>query len=148
MNSVITVGTTALRFIRHVFRVSMRVEIQNRCSGFELTSPVYFCDGAVYNMPLDQSIASSGSTQTKFRINPTRSMFQGGIMYNLRATSTPPNKADADNTMTETNGTTSTSMQFLLVWKVSRVGDPYLFTILLEHDRSFTWNEKKIKTTT
>jgi hypothetical protein len=142
---LVSFGYAVLGPIRRFLWASMEVEIRNQCSGFKLTSPVYFCDDAVCYIPLDQRVASNYSTRIKFRVDLNRFMSRGGIMYEVRATSTSSDETSANNTMTEINGNVSTSMQLLVTWEISRIHDPCLFTILLEHDSTFTWNEDKLR---
>jgi hypothetical protein len=127
---LVSFGYAVLGPIRRFLWASMEVEIRNQCSGFKLTSPVYFCDDAVCYIPLDQRVASNYSTRIKFRVDLNRFMSRGGIMYEVRATSTSSDETSANNTMT---------------WEISRIHDPCLFTILLEHDSTFTWNEDKLR---
>jgi hypothetical protein len=142
---IVISDSTVTKHIWHILQATIQVEILNQCSNFELTSPVYFCDGAVCDIPLDQRVVSNTSTETKFRIYFSRFTFQGAIMYEVRATSTPLNEISIDNRMTETNGNVSTNMRIIVAWKVSRIGKPRLFTILLEHDNSFHWDEKDLR---
>jgi hypothetical protein len=143
--ALVAVGSAALRTIWQAIWASLQVEIQNQCSSFELTSPVYFCDGSVCDIPLDQSIAFSNSMQTRFKVDLSRFMFQGAILYRLNATSTSPDETDTSNATTETSGDDPISMQLLVAWKVSRISGPHLFALLIENDRDFTWNEDKLR---
>jgi hypothetical protein len=124
---------------------AMQVEIQNQCSGFKLISPVYFCDDTVCDMPLNQRVAPNDSTITKFRIDLDQFIFRGAIMYEVRATSTLPNERGINNTMTVTNENAPMSIQLLVAWKISHIGDPRLLIMLLEHGRVFTRNEDGLK---
>jgi hypothetical protein len=99
--SLVAIGSAAARLIWHAFQASIHVEINNKCSNFELTSPVCFNDGAVCEMPLDQSVAPDNSMKTRFRAYLSRTMFRGVILYELRATSTSPAnivKSNSDHT--------------------------------------------------
>jgi hypothetical protein len=142
---LVAAGSAAIKSIWHALQGSIRVEIQNRCSNLELTSPVYFCDNAKCDMPLEKNVDSNNTVKAKFWCNPSQIMFQGGIMYEVKATSTPSNETGANDTTTETNENTSIGVQLLVAWKIGRIGDPCLFTILLEHDSSLTWKEKRLR---
>jgi hypothetical protein len=144
-NLAVTLASTAAKHIWHALQASIEVDIQNQCSGFGLVSPVYFCDGAACDIPLDQNIASKSSMKTEFSADLSRSTFQGAIMYEVRAISTPLNETDADNTMTETSKNASISIQLLVAWKASRYHDPFIFAALLEHESIFTWNERRLR---
>jgi hypothetical protein len=110
---IVALGSAALRSIWNAIQATLEVEIRNRC-GLELASPVYFCDGATCDIPLDQSAAPDTSIRTRFRVDLTQITFQGAILYELRATTTSPNETGTDNTMTETNENTPISMQLLV----------------------------------
>jgi hypothetical protein len=145
MELVATAGITAFRYIWHSLQASMHVKIQNQCPGFELTSPAYFSDGAVCDIPLDQRVAPEASVETKFRVDLSRFMFQGVIVYQLSPTSTPSDETNANNTMTEANGDTPMRMEILVAWRISRIHDPLFFILLLERSSNFAWSDKKLE---
>jgi hypothetical protein len=145
MELVANASIASAKHIWDALQASIEVNIQNQCSNFELTLPIYFCDNAVCDETPNQRVPSEDSTAAKFRVKFSRFMLQGAILYEVRATSTPSNETDANNSMAVTNGSIPVKMQFLVAWKISRHNDPFLFIALLEHGSNFTWNEGRLR---
>jgi hypothetical protein len=77
----VSIASVAAKHIWDALQASIEVNIQNQCSNFELTSPIYFCDNAVCDETPNQRVPSKDSTAAKFRVKFSRFMFQGGILY-------------------------------------------------------------------
>jgi ribosomal silencing factor RsfS len=141
----VSIASVAAKHIWDALQASIEVNIQNQCSNFELTSPIYFCDNAVCDETPNQRVPSKDSTAAKFRVKFSRFMFQGGILYEVRATSTPSDETDANNPTAETNRNAPAIIRILAAWRVSRYHEPFVFAMLLEHEDTFTWSERRLK---
>jgi hypothetical protein len=108
-------------------RSSMNVTIDNQCSNIELTSPVYFTKNTMHHIQLHQQVDSKSIMKVKFKTGMDQDTFGGVLLYHLQR------KVD-----------TSISTQLLMIWGF-KSDHLYSCAWLIEHERTFTWNEDKLR---
>jgi hypothetical protein len=134
------VGSHALNRLRETAQPAMKVEIHNKCSHIELVDPLYFSDGAICLIPLDQKVAPGGTLDTAFKIDLTRMDFEGALIYRLRKKGI--NSGQQSNADTKNIDRNWSSYVWLLVgWRMERFNNPRVYMLLVEHGEEFVWGE-------
>jgi hypothetical protein len=137
-------GFHALKTLWDAAHAAMNVEIHNTCPYIELMEPLYFTDGAVCCMPLDQKITPGGTLRTAFRINLGRTKFEGALLYRLKKRGANSNQ-QPDIDTTNIDESWSNCVQLLVGWKLERFQDPRVYMLLIEHEEKFVWTDDKLK---
>jgi hypothetical protein len=120
------------------------VTIYNQCLNIELVSPVYFGNGAVCPKLSDQQIGIDTEIDASFEIYATQDEFEGALLYKLQRCIKSDDQRNMDTSVIETNKNKAKCVQMFVAWKV-KDSKPFLYVVLIEHDKEFTWNENKLK---
>jgi hypothetical protein len=143
MELIQAVGFSAVKLLWEAAQASMNLEIHNRCLGVELIDPLYFSDGAVCHMPLDQKVTTGGTLDTVFKINLNRLAYEGALICRLRKKGTNPDQqSDTDTTNIDKNW--SNHVQLLVGWKLERFKEPRVYMLLVEHGEKLVWDKDKL----
>jgi hypothetical protein len=120
------------------------VTIHNQCSNVELVSPVYFGNGAICPKLSNQQINIGIAMRVCFEINATQDDFEGALLYRLQRYVKLDVQCGTDILTTETNKNDTKCVHILIVWKV-KDSKHFLYAVLVEHIKGFTWSEDKLK---
>jgi hypothetical protein len=118
------------------------VTIYNGCSNIKLMSPVYFGNGAVCPKLSNQQTSIGAKMYASFEINATQYDFEGSLLFKLQRYS--GNQYNIDISSTEANENETTHIHILAAWKV-KGAKPFVYVVLVEHTKEFTWNEDKLR---
>jgi hypothetical protein len=120
------------------------VTVHNGCLNIELVSPVYFGNGAVCPKLSDQRIGIGTETYASFEIYATQDEFEGALLYELQRYVGSDDRRDTDTLTKKTNKNKAKCAQMFVAWKV-KDSEHFLYVVLIEHAKEFTWNENKLK---
>jgi hypothetical protein len=99
-----------------------------------LVSPKYVCDGATCYLSPDQRVAVGSTTQASFNINPDKNESIGILMYEL----------NTDQSNKEVIANEEVCIQLVMIWKVHESGRFYVYSFLIEHDKSRVWDKDEL----
>jgi hypothetical protein len=116
------------------------IAIHNQCSNIELVAPVYFGNGAVCSKLSDQKICIGAKMNASFEISALQDELEGALLFKLQRYSDCQYNMSAS--AAETNETTCIRM--LVAWKV-KDSKPFIYVVLIEHTKGFTWNEDELR---
>jgi hypothetical protein len=116
-----------------------RVTIHNQCLNTRLLPPVYFGNGTVRTKLSDQRIGIGTAMNVSFDIYATQDEFEGALLYKLQRHS--DSQYDMYASTMGTNG--AKCVQMFVAWKV-KDSKPFLYVVLIEHTKEFTWDEEKL----
>jgi hypothetical protein len=120
------------------------VTIHNPCSNIELVSPVYFGNGAVCPKLSEQQIDIGTEMNASFEIYATQDEFEGALLYKLQKYVESDNRCNMDTLAMETDKNEAKCVQLLVAWKV-KDSKPFLYVVLVEHVKEFTWDEDALR---
>jgi leucyl aminopeptidase (aminopeptidase T) len=118
------------------------ITIHNQCSNIELVKLVYFSNGAVCPQLSSQQIDIDTKTRASFEIDATQDEFEGALLYKLQRYSN--SKYNMDTLNIEANKNETKCVQMLVAWKVTD-SESFVYVVLVEHVKEFTWNEDELK---
>jgi hypothetical protein len=133
-----------------IYTVSLELElsacviIHNQCPSIKLISPVYFGNGAVCPRLYSQQIDIGTETKSIFEINATQDEFEGALLYKLQRYDKSDDQSDMATSTTETNEKEAKCLQMLVTWKL-KDSKPFVYVVLVEHTKEFTWNEDGLR---
>jgi hypothetical protein len=125
-------------------QLSVCVTIHNQCSNTKLVSPVYFGNGAVCPKLSDQQIDIGAKMNDSFKINPTQDEFEGALLYKLQRYFESDDRYNVDVSTTETDENEAKCVQLLVAWKM-KDSKPFIYVVLVEHAKEFTWDENELR---
>jgi hypothetical protein len=128
------------------FQLPAYISIHNLCSSTELTSPIYFCNGATYRMLFDQQANIGTGVCVCLEIDNTQSTFEGALLYKLQRKTKveSDDRSNVGTTAEKANRNEEKCAQMLIGWKMDHC-IPRMYVMLIEHVKELTWNEDKLK---
>jgi hypothetical protein len=129
----------------HQFSSPSRVPIlvHNQCSGFELTSSIYFVHNAIWIRSPDQKVDANTVARASLGRDVTKDEFSSALIYKLqRKNIESGSQPNADKTFSED---TSTSIQLLIMWRSTEKDELSLHALLIKHSNEIIWDEDKLK---
>jgi hypothetical protein len=119
------------------------VFIHNQCSDFELVSQVYFGHNAIWIRTFDQKLNDNTTTGASFGKDMTKYECASVLIYKLqRKNHRSNNQSNSDSTFV---GDSSTSLQFLIIWKLDEEHRICVRALLIKHSNSIIWNEDTLE---
>jgi hypothetical protein len=120
--------------------------VHNRCSDFELVSPVYFGHNVIWHIPPDQKVGVNAVTRAIFGRDINKYTFESVLIYKLQRKKQfeSNGQPNTDSTFTED---TSTSLQLLVIWRsdVRYENGCSMHALLIKHSNAITWNEDTLE---
>jgi hypothetical protein len=115
---------------------SVRLNIHNQCLNVNLVSPTYVTsNGLKCHRTPDYKVCAGDTTRSGFIIGWHYQSY-GILIYKLQRRKS--------HESTEINKDTSSTVHLLVVWKIFESKKLYAETLLVEHDKGFTWNEDRL----
>jgi hypothetical protein len=121
---------------------TLNINIHNLCPDLELTSPVYFSNGATCHVPPIQQIDTGTIIEASFGIAFKQKDFKGALLYKLQG----KYAARTDNLLNNRTASiedTTTNIYFLVIWYI---GDHIhrFYALLIDCSDNFIWDEDKL----
>jgi hypothetical protein len=111
----------------------VELTIHHQFPGIELISPVYPGYGATCYLSPDQSVVVDSTTQVGYILDHTWYRSIGVLMYKLQRKNT-----------NQSNEGKTTCTQLVLIWKVQKSGELYVYSFLMENDKDHVWNRDEL----
>jgi hypothetical protein len=124
-----------------VLQLPACVTIYNQCLNTELISPIYFGNGAICPKLSGRQIDISIAMNASFEMNAAQDEFEGALLFRLQSYF---NWYNMDALTTEANENETTHVYMLVAWKVTDAKH-FIYVVLVEHTKEFTWNESELK---
>jgi hypothetical protein len=112
--------------------------VYNRCSDFELISPVYFGHNAIWLSSPDHKVDINAATRASFAKDVVKSEFAGALLYKLQK------KKHLESNMNNTKDAL-TSLQLLVIWGPNDWHGFSVRVLLIKHSSTITWDEDKLR---
>jgi hypothetical protein len=116
--------------------------IHHQFPGIELTSLLYYGNGAVCPQLSDQQIDIGTKRKYGFEIYAIQDDFVSALLFKLQRSTDGQCNMDASTTETDKNVTRY--VQMLVAWKVTD-SKSFVYIVLIEHIKEFTCNEEALK---
>jgi hypothetical protein len=126
-----------LTCISFIFHDVFSALVYNKCSDFELVSPVYFGRDVIWHIPPDQKVDTNTMTSASFGKHVLKHEFMVALIYRLQ-------RKNIESNMDHTKDT-STSIQLLVIWRFNNSYDFNVNTMLIKHNDTITWDEDKLR---
>jgi hypothetical protein len=107
------------------------VLIHNRCSDFELVSPIYFGYDVIWYIPPSQKVDTNTTSRIGFRKNSIKYDFTAALIYRLQR----KDRLNVDDT----------NLRLLIVWRINDSHDFYVNAMLIKQSYTVTWDEDRLK---
>jgi hypothetical protein len=122
--------------VRLPIRPSVKLNIHNQCSNFDLVSPAYITHdrSECYRTPGHKVYA--GDTMKSGFIIKSNDVVDGALIYKLQRRQS--------HESTEIGDDISSAAQLLVVWRISEFKKLYADVLLVEHDERLDWNKYKL----
>jgi hypothetical protein len=111
----------------------VKLTIHHQFPGTELVSPLYHSNSATCYLSSDQSVNAGSIIQAGFDVNLTQDNAMGALMYKLQRKNTD-----------QFNEEESTCIQLFIFWEVDSSKKPEVYSYLIEHDKSYIWDEDRL----
>jgi hypothetical protein len=112
--------------ISFMLQPTMKVNIYNQCSDFELIDRKRFSTGADWNKDSDWRVDTGSMTSAD--LTPFLSTFEGVLTYRL-----------------EKEEVKLTCIRLFVTWKSEGYKKFHVFVQLVEYDKRFSWNDSKLE---
>jgi hypothetical protein len=124
----------------------MYVTVHNQYSGIELTSPVCFCDGRIYNEYSVERMDNGAVMKVGLRFGILDKPPGGILMCEVQRKENTKHdyQPNADATFTKAVEDTSKMMRLLVTWKIESSLRFNARIILVEHDNGLILNEDEL----
>jgi hypothetical protein len=117
---------------------TFKLNIHNWCWDVNLVSPTYITgDELECHKPPDYIVYAEDTMKSGFIINKLEDVSYGILIYRIQRKQTQKS--------TETGENTSSAIHLLVIWRISKSNMLYADVLLAECDKTFIWNEGKLK---
>jgi hypothetical protein len=133
-----------MRAVSLTFYMPMDVTVHNQYSGLELTTPVCFCDGRMYNEYSVERMDDGTVMKIGFRFGLNQ--FEGVLMCEVQGNRSTEfdHQSSNDTASTEAVENTSKMMRLLVTWEVKHSWKLSVRVVLIEYDNRLVLNEDKL----
>jgi hypothetical protein len=120
------------------------IYVRNRCSYFELVSPVYFGYNAIWLRPPDQKVDTSAVTKASFGGDVIKRESTGVLIYKLKRKNhiESNDQSDKDNTFTKD---TSSTLQLLIICRCNDKDVLSARAVFIKHNSTITWSQGELE---
>jgi hypothetical protein len=119
------------------------VLVGNRCSDFELVSPVYFGHNAIWHIPPDQKIDINVVTRASLGKDISKSELTTALLYKLQRKNHKSN--DQYKTDHASTKDTLTSLQLLIFWGLNNEHKFSVRALLIKHSNAIAWDKDMLE---
>jgi hypothetical protein len=120
------------------------VLVHNRCSDFELISPVCFGHNATWHISPDQKVDTNAIIGASFGRSLFEIEFSSALIYKLQRKKRLESNGQSDVNSVFTEDTL-TSVQLLVIWRINDDYDFCVRALLIKHSNTITWNENALE---
>jgi hypothetical protein len=129
-----------IHIVSFEFRLPPCANVFSLCSDIKLALPIYFGNGIVCPKLTSKQIDIETKMNASFEVNAIQDDFEGALLFKLQRYSDGQYKID----LLTTENNEETCIQVFVAWKV-KDSVPFAYVVLIEHTKSLTWNEDKLK---